>query len=56
MNVYYSHNVIGKRKYMNIKRASKAPGIPGLALYKDVAKKIWSVDIGTLYSINPEFT
>ena len=36
MNVNYSHNVIGKR---NIKRASKAPGIPGLALYKDVAKK-----------------
>ena len=56
VNVYYSHNVIGKRKYMNIKRASKAPGIPGLALYKDVAKKIRSVDIGTLFSINPKFT
>ena len=56
VNVHYSHNVIGKRKYMNIKRASKAQGIPGLALYKDVAKKIRSVDIGTLFSINPEFT
>ena len=41
---------------MNIKRASKAPGIPGLAPYKDVAKKIRSVDIDTLFSINPEFT
>ena len=56
VNVCYSHNVIGKRKYMNNKRASKAPGIPGLALYKDVAKKIRSLDIGTLFSINPEFT
>ena len=39
MNVYYSHNVIIKRKYMNIKRTSKAPGIPDLAPYKNVAKK-----------------
>ena len=39
MNVYYSHNIIGKWKYLNIKHASKAPGIPGLALYKDVAKE-----------------
>ena len=41
---------------MNIKHASKAPGIPGLAPYKDVAKKNRSVDSGTLFSINPEFT
>ena len=39
VNVYYSNNVIGKQKYMNIKRASKATGIPRLALHKDVAKK-----------------
>ena len=38
------------------KRASKAPGIPGLAPYKDVAMKTRSVDICTLFSINPEFT
>ena len=56
VNVYYSHNVIGKQKYMNITRASKAPGFPDLALYKNVAKKIRSVDIGTLFSINPKFT
>ena len=56
VNVYYSHNVIGKKKYINIKRASKAPGIPGLSPYKDVTTKILSVDIGTLFSINPEFT
>ena len=43
VNVFYSHNVIGKRKYMNIKRGSKAPGIPGLDSCKDVAKKIRSV-------------
>ena len=30
--------------------------MPGLAPYKNVAKKNWSVDIGTLFSINPEFT
>ena len=56
VNVYYSHNVIGKRKYMNIKRTTKAPGIPGLAPYKDVTTKIPSVDIGILFSTNPEFT
>ena len=39
VNLYYSHYVIGKRKYMNIKRASKAPGIPGVAPYKDTSKK-----------------
>ena len=39
MNVYYIRNAIGKRKYMNIKPASKAPGIPGLAPYIDVSKK-----------------
>ena len=51
MNVYYSDNVIGKRKYMNIKRASKAPGIPGLALYKDVAKKKFDQLILVLYLV-----
>ena len=40
MNVYYGHNVVGKQKNMNIKRASKAPGIPSLAPYKNVAKII----------------
>ena len=39
VDVFYNHNVIGKQKYMNIERASKAPGIPGLAPYKDVEKK-----------------
>ena len=52
MNVYYSHNVIGKQKYMNIKCTSKAPEILGLAPYKDIAKKILSVDIRTLFSIS----
>ena len=58
VNLYYSHNVIGKRKYMNIKPAKipGIPGIPGLAPYKDVSKKTRLVDIGTLFSINPEFT
>ena len=51
MNVYYSHNVIRKQKYMNIKHTSKAPEILGLAPYKGVAKKIRSVDIRTSFSI-----
>ena len=40
VNVYYGHNVVGKQKNMNIKRESKAPGIPSLAPYKNVAKII----------------
>ena len=55
VNVYYSHNVIGKQKYMNIKRASKVPEILDLAPYKNVAIKIQSVDTGTLFSLNSEF-
>ena len=51
VNVYYSHNVIGKRKYMNIKRASETPGIPGLALYKNVAKKKFGQLILVLYLV-----
>ena len=50
VNVYYSHNVTGKRKYMNIKRASKTSVIPCLAPYKDVATKIRSV-ILSLYLV-----
>ena len=55
VNVYYSHNVIGKQKYMNIKRASKVPEILGLAPYKNVAIKVQSFDTGTSFSLNSEF-
>ena len=48
LNVYYSYNVMGKRKYLGIRRANKAPRIPNFVIN--------SIDIGYVSNINPTLT
>ena len=56
LNVYYSHHVMGKRKYINVRKANKAPGIPNFVSYKLLADKINQINIGTLKNIDPDLT
>ena len=57
MNVYYSHNVMGKRKYMNVRKANRAATfeghqVPNFIPYKKLAEQINQVDIGTIHDVN----
>lgn len=40
LNVYYSHHVKGKRKYINVRKANKAPGIPNFVTYKVLGSQV----------------
>ena len=57
MNAYYSHNVLGKRKYLNLRKANKQAtfkntSIANFVSYKKLSDIINSVDIGTLIDIS----
>ena len=57
LNAYYSHDVLGKRKYLNLRKAnsqSKYEGIdlPNYIQYVDLAKAINKVDIGEYFDIS----
>ena len=57
LNVYYSHNVMGKRKYINIRKANNRASfekvkVPNYIPYKELAEMINSVDIGTVHDVN----
>ena len=56
LNVYYSHGVYGKRKYINVRKANKTPTIPNFVSYKSLSEHIRNIDIGTIRPINPDFT
>ena len=56
LNIYYSHNVMGKRKYISVRKANKDSDIANFVPYKLLASHIESVDIGTVKDINPDFT
>lgn len=61
LNTYYSHNVMGKKKYINIRKANKTTSFEKVRLvnfvpYKNLADKINSIDIGTVIDINPSLT
>ena len=56
INVYYSQDVLGKRKYMAIRKANKTSGTVNFVDYKTLAAHIRSVDIGDVQDINPTFT
>ena len=56
LNVYYSHHVMGKRKYINVRKANNAPGIPNFVSYKVLADKIKEIPVGTLRDIHPDLT
>ena len=56
MNVYYSQDVLGKRKYMAIRKSNKTPGVVNFVDYKTLARHIRTVDIGDVQDIEPVFT
>ena len=56
LNVYYAHSVMGKRKYVSIRKANEVKGQPNFVNYKTLAAHISKIDIGNVYSIHPEFT
>ena len=56
MNVYYSQNVMGKRKYISVRKANKCPDTVNFVPYKKLVDKVNSIDIGDVRSIQPIFT
>ena len=56
LNTYYSHNVLGKRKYLNLRKANKqvkfqGHSVPNSISYKELAHVINTIDIGTEKSL-----
>ena len=51
LNMYYCNNVLGKNKYISIKRANKRKGIPNVVPYEMLSKHIREIDIGELIPI-----
>ena len=56
LNIYYSQNVLGKRKYISIRKANKVKNIPNFTPYSDLSKVIRQIDIGVVSSIKPILT
>ena len=56
LNIYYSYNVMGKRKYLNIRKSHKSPDIPNFVPYKQLSQRIRDIDIGQVNDINPVLT
>ena len=57
LNSYYCHNVLGKRKYLSLRKANKQPAFGNSKLtnfvsYKILSKEIDRIDIGKLNKIN----
>ena len=56
VNTYYSHNVLEKRKYLNLRKANKqakfqGQSVPSSISYKELAQVINTIDIGTEKSL-----
>ena len=57
LNTYYSHDVLGKRKYLNLRKANKQAkfqgnSVPNYILYKELAQVINTIDIGTVRNLS----
>ena len=57
LNTYYSHNVLGKRKYLNLRKANKQAkfqghSVPNSISYKELAQVINTIDIGTVKNLS----
>ena len=51
LNIYYSSSVLGKLKYISVRRANQAHNIPNVVPYVKLAKKIRAIDIGEIIPI-----
>ena len=61
LNVYYSHNVMGKIKYIEMRKANRYTIFKGVKManylpYKDLAELIRNVDIGNVQDVKPTLT
>ena len=57
LNTYYSHDVLGKQKYLNLSEANKQAkfqgnSVPNYILYKELAQVINTVDIGAVKNLS----
>lgn len=57
LNVYYSHDVMGKRKYLNLRKANlkamyKKSYVVNYVPYAKLSKYISEIDIGSVHDIN----
>ena len=58
MNAYYSHNVLGKKKYLSLRKANREFTFENMQIanfisHKKLSKQINNVDIGELIDISP---
>jgi len=61
LNTYYSHNVMGKIKYLSILKANKGPvhsecKLPNYVPYTTLSNKIQQIDIGNVIPVHPSLT
>ena len=61
LNTYYSHCVMGKAKYINIRKANRKAcyqktKVPNFVTYATLSNYINNIDIGPLLNIEPTFT
>ena len=61
LNIYYSKNVMGKRKYQSMRKANQKAFFQGSKItnvvsYQNLSKEINSIEIGELISISPSLT
>ena len=56
VNVYYSQDVLGKKKYSSIRTANKSPNIVNFVPYKKLSEFISKIDIGNVQDIKPKYT
>lgn len=49
LNVYYSHNVMGKRKYIALRRANRIKGVTNFVQYPVLSNYIRSIYIGAIH-------
>ena len=57
LNAYYSHDVLGKRKYLNLRKANQQANFQGHSVsnsisYKELAQVIYTIDIATVKNVS----
>ena len=57
LNTYYSHDVLGKRKYLNLRKANKQAKFQGHSVpisisYRELAQVINTIDIGIVKNLS----
>ena len=56
INVYYSQDILGKRKYEKIRSANKSPKIANFVPYKKLSSAINQINIGSVQPLHPSLT